>query len=157
MQVRAANSVGHSSWSAAATGTPAAEKPDRPDAPIVAAESQSLGVSWNAPASNGGSAITDYDVQYRGCTATDGDTSIKTCATNPTWEANWTDRSGETSTDTATTVTITGLTNGTAHQVRVRAANSVGESEWSPISRGTPTTGSTSGPQPPECASRADG
>ncbi len=150
VQVRATNRAGDSAWSAPATGTPAAEKPNRPDAPVVAAKSQGLGVSWTAPANNGGSAITDYDVQYRACTATDGDTSVKTCSTNPTWEANWTDRTGETSTDTATSANITGLTDGTAYQVRVRAANSVGESEWSPVSKATPATGGTPAPKPPD-------
>ncbi len=147
VRVQATNSAGDSAWSETADGTPAAENPSRPDAPVVAANSQgqSLDVSWTAPASNGGSAITDYDVQYRACTATD-----KTCATNPTWETNWTDRSGETGTDTATTTTLTGLTNGTAYQVQVRAANSVDESEWSPVSSGTPATGGASNPKPPD-------
>ena len=94
-------------------------------------------MSWTQPVTNG-SAITDYDVQYRACTATDGDTAVLTCATNPTWETTWSDRSGETASDTSTSVTVTGLTNNTAYQVQVRAANSIGESGWSASATGTP-------------------
>ena len=86
-------------------------------------------MSWTAPSSNGAS-ITDYDVQYRACTATP-----KTCASNPTWESSWTEHAPNT-TSTAITATVTGLTNGTAYQVQVRATNSVGVSAWSASAKG---------------------
>ena len=138
VQVLARSAIGDSAWSATATGTPAAQKPDPPAAPMLTVWNQRLNVTWAPPAANG-SVITDYDLEYRACTATP-----KTCATNPTWETNWTDRGGETTPDTATAAAVSGLTNGTAYQVRVRAANSEGESTWSPIAIAIPTA------QPPK-------
>ena len=140
IQVRAANSVGESEWSTAAQGIPAAQKPDAPAAPTLTAKNDSLDVSWIAPGDNG-SAITDYDVQYRACTATDSDTNVLTCATNPTW-GSWTEWNSS-NTSTATTAAITGLTNGTKYQVQLQAANSVGDSVWSASASAAPA------PEPP--------
>ena len=138
VQVRATNSVGDSDWSAAGSATPAIQAPDAPAAPTLSVWNAELRVSWTAPASNG-ATITDYDVHYRACTATDNDTTDLACdGTTNTWQASWTDRSGETTADTATSATITGLTNGTAYQVQVRAANSVGDSAWSASSSAKP-------------------
>ena len=84
-------------------------------------------MSWSEPAANGAS-ISDYDVQYRVCTfSTDLTCSNSSTAT---W-GSWTARTGETASDTSRSVTLSGLTNGTSYQVQVRAANSVGESDWS--------------------------
>lgn len=66
-------------------------------------------VSWIAPSTNGGSAITGYTV-----TATPGGMTVAT--TGPT------------------TTTITGLTNGTAYTFAVTATNAVGTSAGSPQS-----------------------
>ena len=139
VQVRAANLAGNGAWSTAAQAAPAPEAPAAPGAPTLTVKHQSLDVSWTEPKTNG-SAITDYDVQYRACTATP-----KTCTgTTPTW-GSWTDRSGETSSDTGTSATITGLTNGVAYQARVRATNSVGDGGWSAESdKAAPA------PQPPD-------
>ena len=85
--------------------------PGAPDAPSVsAASSSSLTVTWMAP-DDGGSAITDYDVQYRA----DG-------------SGDWTDGSHH---GTATTTTLTGLGSGTTYEVQVRAANDAGPGPWS--------------------------
>ena len=146
VQVRATNAVDDGDWSPSATATPAT-KPDSPAAPTVNSWHASLRVSWTAPADNG-APITDYDVQYRACTATNNDTAVLTCATNPTWGA-WTDRTGETNSDTSTSVRITGLTNGTAYQVQVRAANNRGESAWSPAAKQTPATQKPDAPGAP--------
>ena len=120
VQVRATNSVGTSDWSASSTGTPGAQAPDVPNAPSITADHLSLGVSWTAPSSNG-SDITDYDVRY--------------CAVSGSSCGAWQDKSHA---GTAVTATITGLTNGTSYQVQVRATNSVGTSDWSASSTGTP-------------------
>ena len=146
VRVAAVNRSGTGSWSDTATKTPA-DEPDAPSAPTVTVWNQQLTVSWTAPTNNG-AAITDYDVQYQACTATDGDTAVLTCATNPTW-GTWTDRTGETTTDTTTSATLSSLTNDTAYQVQVRAANSVGESTWSTATKATPTAQKPDAPAAP--------
>ena len=95
-------------------------------------------MSWFAPTDNG-FAVTDYDVQYRKCTATP-----KSCDTNPTW-GSWSSKSF---TGTGTNTTITGLTNGTAYQVQVRATNSKGTGPWSTSAKATPS-GKPSKPSTP--------
>ena len=66
-----------------------------------------LAVTWTAPASTGGSAITDYLVKY---SANNGST--------------WTNFVDPVS--TATSCTVTGLINGTAYVIKVVAKNAVG-------------------------------
>ena len=83
---------------------------------------QRLAVSWTAPAANG-AAITDYDVRYRKQNSDD------------TWPSTW---SSHTHAGIGTSTTIGSLTNGTAYQVQVRAANSAGDSGWSDSAEGTP-------------------
>jgi hypothetical protein len=100
-------------------------------------------VRWTAPASNGGAAISRYDVR-----AVNSATGVQV-------------GSLRTASATATSLLVTGLTNGTAHQFQVRAVNSVGPSPWSATSNtvtpaapatvpgapiiGTATRGSTGG------------
>jgi hypothetical protein len=80
-------------------------------------------VSWTAPAENGGYAVSDYAVQY----SSNGGT---------TW-ATFSD-----GTSTATTATVTGLTNGTAYVFRVAAINAVGTGPYSSATSSvTPGTG----------------
>ena len=94
---------------------PAAAVPSTPAPPGLTPGYGRLGVSWDAPASNG--AITDYDVRYR-----------------RSGEA-WRHHAGQ---FPGRRTTITGLTNGTAYEVQVRAANTVGEGPWSASAVGTP-------------------
>ncbi len=105
----------------AASATPPAKAPAKPDAPTLTPGNTQLTVSWTEPATNG-AAITDYDVRYKLSTASDS-----------AW-AEWND------TDTSTTIgaTITGLDNGTRYDVQVRATNSVGDSDWSDATSATP-------------------
>ncbi|NBT48912.1 MAG: hypothetical protein EBT07_14045, partial [Actinobacteria bacterium] len=70
-----------------------------------------LGISWNAPAYNGGSAITDFKVE----TSRDGGQS---------WQ------SAKNSVSTSTSLTVSGAAPGTTYLVRVAAVNAVGQSEW---------------------------
>jgi hypothetical protein len=71
----------------------------------IPATSQAF-VSWSAPASNGGSAITSYTITpYIGSTA---QTSLQV------------------NNGSATSATVTGLTNGTAYTFKIAATNSVG-------------------------------
>ena len=63
---------------------------------------------WGMPADNGGSAITGYQVRYR---------------TNGGAWSNWMAVAGGAS---ATSYTMTGLTNGIGHEIEVRAVNAIG-------------------------------
>ena len=76
-------------------------------------------LNWAAPASNGGSAITDYFVEY----SSNGGTTWNTF----THAAS-----------TATTQTVTSLTPGTTYTFRVSAVNAVGTSSPSTTAIGTP-------------------
>ena len=99
--------------------TDAAEPPATPAAPAVSAPdgtNTSLLVTWTAPDLNGGPPLTDYDVQYRqGATG------------------DWVDWQHD---GIATTTTLTGLAEGAAYQVRVRALNDEAASDWSPPGSG---------------------
>ena len=114
VQVRAQNSVGAGDWSNSATHT--IGRPSAPAAPTLTTGNAQLTATWTA-ASGNGSTITDYDVQY--------------CSAGCTNDANWTSIP-DTTPSTALSYTITGLTNGTTYQVRVRAENSAGNGPWSP-------------------------
>ena len=80
-----------------------------------------LAVSWTAPASDGGSAITGYKVQWKEAAGS--------------WD---TPADVTEATVTGTSHTIAGLTDGMAYSVRVIAANEVGDSPPSTEQTGTP-------------------
>ena len=77
-----------------------------------------LAASWNPPSSTGGAAISRYEWQHKETSAA-------------SWPSTDTDVTG-------TTADITGLTNDTGYDVRVRAVNSAGASAWSTVAMGTP-------------------
>ena len=82
---------------------------------------QELDASWQAPASDGGSAITGYKVQWKEA-ADSWDTAADVSE----------------ATVTGTTHTITGLTGGVEYAVRVIATNDVGGGLASTEAKGTP-------------------
>ena len=96
------------------------EPPGAPGAPVVTAEgSDSLKVSWREP-ENRGPEIVDYEVRYReGC------------------EAGYSDGGHE---GTGLEVRLSGLKEGTAYEVQVRAVNEEGISEWSEPGEGRTDT-----------------
>ena len=98
---------------------PPPSTPSAPPAPRLTPGDGRLDVSWRPPPSDGGAAIDDYDVRYR-----------------PAGGA-WLELP-DSAKSTATTAAITGLTNGTAHEVQVRAGNSAGDGPWSAGTTGTP-------------------
>ena len=80
-----------------------------------------LDVSWDAPDSNGGSAVTGYKVQWKEA-ADSWDTPAEVSET----------------TVTGTSHTVTGLTDGMGYTFRVFAVNSAGDSSASDDASGTP-------------------
>ena len=106
--------------------------PSAPTSVVAASRNTRLSVTWTAPASTGGSAITDYLVKY---SSNNG--------------ATWTNFNDGVS--TATSCIVLGLTNGTAYVIKVVAKNAVGMSPASansapatPLAPAlTPTFGST--------------
>ena len=115
-QLRAVNAVG-AGGVAEATSTPVTV-PDAPASLNATAGDTQVALTWTAPGSDGGSAITGYEYRVSDDAGT-------------TWSPDWTgvpdgsdsgtDRSDETS------YTVTGLDNGVEHTFEVRAVNVVGE------------------------------
>jgi Ca2+-binding RTX toxin-like protein len=119
-QVRALNAFGTGPLSAPSNAVTPAGLPGAPTAVVAVRGNAAADVSWTAPASNGGAAITGYTVQVR-----TGTTVVRTIPL----------------TGTGTSTTVTGLTNGTAYNFRVQAVNAVGAGALSPASNAvTPAT-----------------
>ena len=85
---------------------------------------QELDASWQAPSSNGGSAVTGYKIQWKEA-ADSWDTAADVSE----------------ATETGTTHTITDLTGGVEYAVRVIATNDVGDGPASTEAKGTPAGG----------------
>ena len=112
--VTATNVVGTGSASAASASATPATVPGAPTTPTAAAADQSAVVSWTAPASNGGAAISTYTV-----TSTPGSFTCSS-ATSP--------------------CTVTGLTANTSYTFTVKATNAAGTGAASVATTGvTPT------------------
>ncbi len=105
-----------------------------PGAPTVGTATAGNGtatLSWTAPADNGGSAITGYQVRVVDNAGT------QVGALRPAGA-------------TATSLTVTGLTNGTTYRLQVAATNSAGTGTNSALSNAvTPTASATTVPGPP--------
>ena len=123
VQVRAVNVAGDGAWSATTDGTPRTT-PAAPTITSVTPGNVTLTVTWTAPDSTGGSAITGYDVRHKLTSAQDID-------------ANWTEAAN---TGDDLSHTIGSLTNGTSYDVQVRAVNVAGDGAWSDTTDGTPRT-----------------
>ncbi len=116
------------------------EGPTAPDAPTSLGASKGdtqISLSWTAPASNGGSAITDYIVEYK-------------LTSEPTTWSTFAD-----GTSTSTTATVTGLTNDLSYDFRVKAVNAFGTSAAS--STATKTPGAPTVPDAPTIGTAVPG
>lgn len=118
-QVRAVNAVGTASASNTATVTPAAV-PGAPTALLATKGNESVSLSWTAPASDGGSAITDYKI-YRGTSS--GSTTTFVGATG----------------GSNTSFVVNSLTNGQLYYFAVSAVSSQGEGAKSAEASATPS------------------
>ena len=107
IKVVAKNAVGISLPSANSAPATPATVPGSPTSVVAVSGNKQLALTWAAPASNGGSNITDYLVKY---SSNGGST--------------WTNFGHPVS--TVPSLTVTGLTNGTAYVFKVIAKNAVG-------------------------------
>ena len=112
--VKAINAIGNSSVSSSSSAITPAAVPGAPTGVSAVAGDASATVYWNAPASNGGSAITGY--------------TVTPSVGSPVTVGN------------VLTATISNLTNGTAVTFTVKAINSAGSSATSSSSAITPAT-----------------
>ena len=108
-QVRARNSVGPGLVTEeTATPTAATTEPGAPRSLDASGGNGRVTLSWTAPASDGGAAISRYEYRYK---------------TTGNYPATWTTVNGGGS---ARSVTVSSLANDTLHTFQVRARNSVG-------------------------------
>ena len=115
-RVRAVNSVGAGAASAASPNVTPATEPDAPTGLSATVSDQKVDLIWTAPASNGGAPILRYEYELD-------------------FSDTWTSTGG-----TATSYTVTGLTNGQSYTFRVRALNRVGAGLASSSQSATPTS-----------------
>ena len=125
VQVRATNAEGDGDWSVAGTGrTTATSAPGAPTGlTATASGTTAIDLSWSAPGSTGGSAITGYKIEV---------------SANGT--SGWTDQVANTN-STATTYAHSGLGAGTTRHYRVSAINANGAGTASNVD--SATTGAT--------------
>lgn len=130
LRVSATNLAGTSDSSGAMSGMPRTVT-SAPSLTKVTLGNAALGIYWNAPAYNGGSAITGYTV-----------TVLRTGQATKTFNVAATARS----------LGVSGLANGASYSVRVQAKNNAGTSAVSNTVAAIPRTVPTA-PQAPKTAS----
>jgi len=136
-RVAATNAAGTSSFSTASSSFTPFGIPGVPTGVSgTASASGQIAVSWSAPASNGGSAITSYSVLAQDISDVAGINDI--VRVTPT---------------TGTTFTVTGITDGKTYTFKVRATNLRGSSAYSTVSSSVPT-GLPSAPAAPTVSNR---
>ena len=140
-RVSAINANGAGTPSNVDSATSATTATTVPGAPTglaaTASGTTAIDLSWSAPASTGGSAITGYKIEV-----------------SPDGTSGWTDQVADTS-STATTYAHTGLTPGTTRHYRVSAINANGTGTASNVD--SSTTGTTVPGAPTGLAATASG
>ena len=129
LRANASYTDGHGSGKSAQaeTGNKVQTVPGPPAIESVSPNDRTLTVSWTAPAADGGTAITTYDLRY-----------IRSDASDKT-DASWTNEEGVW-TSGALRYTLGSLNNGVEYDSQVRAVNAVGGGSWSSRAIGTPRT-----------------
>ncbi|MCY4424222.1 MAG: YDG domain-containing protein, partial [Acidimicrobiaceae bacterium] len=137
-EFKAANyQIATAAVSATLTGTLTAVAPGVPQSAAAAVAAESLNVTWSAPASSGGAAVSGYRVRWR--TAQVGEVGDQGYAAAGDWQdADGADDTGEDVGD-VTSYTISDLDAGTVYDVSVAATNSAGTGDFSDPVQGTPT------------------
>ena len=113
------------------TVTRAAALPGAPTIDELVPRHTAMTVFFSAPASDGGSAITRYEIHYKTNSAPDAPGSGSDPATG------WVQHGTYTPT-LFNFYDFAGMTNGTTYNVRVRARNAVGDGPWSATATATP-------------------
>ena len=115
-----------------AAGVRAQSTLEAPSITSVTAAETSLTIAWSAPGSDGGSAVTAYDLRYIRSDARDKADDDWTLE-----EAIWSSGALE--------YELTGLTRDTSYDLQVRAVNADGDGPWSdpPFTEGTTDHGDT--------------
>ena len=138
VQVRATNAEGDGDWSLSGTGRTGTSVPGAPTGLMATANGNTqIDLSWTAPGSNGGSAITGYRIEE-----------------SPNGNSSWTTLEANTS-GTGTTYAHTGLAAGTTRHYRVSAINSNGAGAASNVDGAT--TGTTVPGAPTSLVATASG
>ncbi len=125
VKIRAVNAAGSGTASSMVQGTPRTT-PGAPNINTITPGNQQLQVAFTAPASNGGSSITDYEY------STDNGSNFKSSGTTSS-PYTITTESGSSSS----------LTNGVQYSIVFRAVNAAGAGTSSTMVTGTPASGCT--------------
>ncbi len=124
IQLKAINAQGSGAATGSSSGTPAPSAPGAPSIlSVTPSASSQLTVAFSAPNDNGGSSITNY--------AYSTDNGATYAALNPA--------------STVSPIVLTGLTNGTTYQIKLKAINSSGQGSASAGVPGTPVSASVPG------------
>ena len=127
--VAATNSAGTSAYSATSNAVTPASVPGAPSNVTGAAGNGQVSVTWTAPSSNGGSAVTGYDVEW----SSDSGNS-------------WSSPLSSAQSSTSTAALVTGLTNGTSYVFKVAARNVIGAGSFSTTSAAVMPAGAPTSP-----------
>ena len=120
-------------------GASSAVAPSAPQSLAAKAGDGSVSLTWTAPASNGGAAVSGYNI-YRGTSADgEGGTAVGTVS------------------GTTLSFTDTGLTNGTTYYYTVKAVNSAGTSAASNEASATPAAVTATVPTAPQSLAATGG
>ena len=120
-RVRSKNSAGAGAYATTPSAISIGLPPSAPTGLAAAAGERSVSLSWSVPSSNGGVAISDYQIEY----------SVDSGAT---WTAV------TRSASTTTSFTVTGLLGQVPYQFRVRAVNGIAPGPFSTAATATPAS-----------------